>query len=38
MSLFFHLFNVAINLWHRKLITADVTAHAKYTQNTQLHP
>ena len=26
MSLFFYLFTLAINLWHRKFITADVTA------------
>ena len=26
MSLFFYLFTFAINLWHRKFITADVTA------------
>jgi len=26
MSLFFDLFTFAINLWHRKFITADVTA------------
>jgi len=26
MSLFFYLFTLAINLWHRKLVTADVTA------------
>ena len=26
MSLFFPLFTFAINLWHRKLVTADVTA------------
>ena len=26
MSLFFYLFNVAINLWHRKFATADVIA------------
>ena len=24
--LFFYLFNVAIKLWHRKFVTADVTA------------
>ena len=26
MSLFFYLFYFAINLWHRKFVTADVTA------------
>jgi len=26
MSLFFYLFTFIINLWHRKLVTADVTA------------
>jgi len=26
MSLFFYLFTVAINLWHRKFVRADVTA------------
>ena len=26
MSLFFHLFTFAINLWHRKFVTTDVTA------------
>jgi len=26
MSLFFHLLTFAINLWHRKFVTADVTA------------
>ena len=26
MSLFFYLFTFAINLWHRKFVTADVTA------------
>ena len=26
MSLFFHLITLAINLWHRKLVSADVTA------------
>ena len=26
MSLFFWLFTFAINLWHRKFVTADVTA------------
>ena len=26
MSLFFYLFTFVINLWHRKFITADVTA------------
>ena len=26
MSLFFYLFTFATNLWHRKVITADVTA------------
>ena len=26
MSLFFCLFTFAINLWHRKFVTADVTA------------
>jgi len=26
MSLFFYLFTIAINLWHRKFVTADVTA------------
>jgi len=26
MSLFFHLFTFAINLWHRKFVAADVTA------------
>jgi len=26
MSLFFYLFTLAINLWHRKFVTADVTA------------
>ena len=26
MSLFFYLFNLAINLWPRKFVTADVTA------------
>ena len=26
MSLFFDLFTFAINLWHRKFVTADVTA------------
>ena len=26
MSLFFRLFTFAINLWHRKFVTADVTA------------
>jgi len=25
MSLFFYLFTLAINLWHRKFVTADVT-------------
>jgi len=45
MSLFFYLFNVMINLWHRKFVTADVTAVLsnedtilirthKYTQHT----
>jgi len=26
MSLFFWLFTFAVNLWHRKFVTADVTA------------
>jgi len=26
MSLFFYLFTFAISLWHRKFVTADVTA------------
>ena len=26
MSLFFYLFTFVINLWHRKFVTADVTA------------
>jgi len=26
MSLFFYFFTFAINLWHRKFVTADVTA------------
>jgi len=26
MSLFFYLFAFAINLWHRKFVTADVSA------------
>ena len=26
MSLFFYLFTFAINLWHRKFVTADITA------------
>jgi len=26
MSLFFYLFTLAINLWHRKFVTAGVTA------------
>jgi len=26
MSLFFYLFTFAINLWHRKFVTTDVTA------------
>jgi len=26
MSLFFYLFTFAINLWHRKFVTADATA------------
>jgi len=26
MSVFFYLFTFVINLWHRKFITADVTA------------
>ena len=26
ISLFFYLFTFAINLWHRKFVTADVTA------------
>ena len=26
MSLFFRLFNFAVNLWHRKFVIADVTA------------
>jgi len=26
MSLFFYLFTFAINLWHRKFVTPDVTA------------
>jgi len=26
MSMFFHLFTFAINLWHWKFVTADVTA------------
>ena len=26
MSLFFYLFTLAINLWHRKLVTSDVIA------------
>ena len=26
MSLFFYLFTFAINLWHQKFVTADVTA------------
>jgi len=26
MSLFFYLFIIAINLWHQKLVTADVIA------------
>ena len=26
MSLFIYLFTFAINLWHRKFVTADVTA------------
>jgi len=26
MSLFFYLFALAINLWHQKFVTADVTA------------
>jgi len=26
MSLFFYFFTFAINLWHRKFVTSDVTA------------
>ena len=26
MSLFFHIFTIAINLWHRKFVRADATA------------
>ena len=26
MSLFFYLFTFAINLWHQKFVTADITA------------
>jgi len=26
MSLFFYLFALAINFWHRKFVTADITA------------
>jgi len=26
MSLFFRLFNFAVNLWHQKFVTVDVTA------------
>jgi len=26
MSLFFYLFTLAINLWHRKFVIADITA------------
>jgi len=26
MSLFIYIFTLAINLWHRKFVTADVTA------------
>jgi len=26
MSLFFYLYTFAINLWHQKFVTADVTA------------
>jgi len=26
MSLFFYIFTLAINLWHRKFVTTDVTA------------
>jgi len=26
MSLFFYLFNCAINLWHREFVTSDITA------------
>jgi len=26
MSLFFYLFTLVINLWHRKFVTADITA------------
>ena len=50
MSLFFYLFTFAINLWHRKYITADVTAVfvndqngsqqqvQDFNKNTQIHP
>jgi len=34
MSLFFYLFTFAINLWHRKFITADVSACSVCQQST----
>ena len=49
MTLFFYLFTFAINLWHRKFVTADVTAvfvnnqhgiqwrEQDFDKNTQIH-
>ena len=33
MSLFVYLFGLAINLWHRKFVTADVSLHCLSTIN-----
>jgi len=33
MSLFFYLFTFAINLWHRKFVTADALLHCLSTTN-----
>jgi len=33
MSLFFYLFTLAINLWHRKFVTTDVTIQCLSTTN-----
>ena len=49
MSLFFYLFTCAINLWHRKFVTADIIAvfvnnqhgiqrrEQDFDNNTQIH-
>jgi len=34
MSVFFHLFTFAINFWHQKFVTADVTAVFVNVQST----